>query len=686
MKFLEAIRKANRPGIPEDSIALRVVCLGAVIVAIAASASMGETSPATAYYGVGLASLGMAFSYATRSRPPWWAKLAIAGGAIAASVWFVRSVSGPVSGIANVEEPLTVLLVSVLVVHSFHVPSRRDLMFSLAASAGLMAVGGAQAINLTFGIYVLAWASFGLAGLILMWRSASGGGKISATRVVSILGAVSIASGAVFFVLPAPTVAAKLNLFAKAGIGGSIGVPGALAGDSGSPSQLARPGSPDGPTRVGGYLGFANSLDTALRGKLSNTLLMLVRAQRPSYWVGETFDTWSGESWTSTNNASHPLRQQSPFLLPPPDGGATLGQTDLQTFYVVGSTANLVFHAQSADELWFPTSKVFYSEDGTIVSPIGLGKGAIYSVESDVAAPTPDQLKSASGPETLPVATKASSLQLPHPYPRVQALAQAITARDHTTYGRVESLITWIGRHTRYSLDIPPLPAGADTVDEFLFGNREGFCEQISTSLAVMLRSIGIPTREVVGYVPGPYNPVTDLYEVRADDAHAWVQVWFPGYGWQSFDPTAVVPLANPSPGTTALHDIGAAFARIPFVPVLAATFAVVLAAVLLRWRRTRPRSWTERIARSAERAGRRAGHPRQPAETLVEYADMLDRISGDESALWRQLAIPVEANAYGGHEVSPEAQRRMVVRARKLHKRFRRSMTPEERIAIGDR
>ena len=61
-----------------------------------------------------------------------------------------------------------------------------------------------------------------------------------------------------------------------------------------------------------------------------------------------------------------------------------------------------------------------------------------------------------------------------------------------------------------------------------------------------MLRSLGIPAREAVGYVPGPYNPITDLYEVQAKDAHAWVQVWFPGYGWQSFDPTAVVPLGQP--------------------------------------------------------------------------------------------------------------------------------------------
>jgi len=293
-------------------------------------------------------------------------------------------------------------------------------------------------------------------------------------------------------------------------------------------------------------------------------------------------------------------------------------------------------------------------------------------VESQVAAPTSDELRKAAGGATLTAATEKSYLQLPHAYPRVEALARSITASDHTSYDRVQALIAWIGKHTRYSLNIPPLPAGADTVDEFLFGNRVGFCEQISTSLAVMLRSIGIPTREVVGYVPGSYNPVTDLYEVRADDAHAWVQVWFPGYGWQSFDPTAVVPLANPAPGTTALHDLGAALRHIPLVPASGALLGVGVAFVLLRWRRSRPRTWTERIARSAERAGRHAGHPRRPAETLLEYAAILDNILGSGSVAWRQLASPVEASVYGGHEISPEAQRQMVAQARRLKRRRR--------------
>ena len=679
MRAIEAIKRANRPGPPEHSIRLRAACFFSVAAAIAACASMREISDAAGVAAVGLVALGMVFSYLTRHHPPGWVKIVVAGGAIGASVWFVHAVSAPAANINSVEDPLTVLLVSVLVVHSFHVPSRRDLMFSLAAAAGLMAVSGAQAIDMTFAFYVVAWAGCTIWGLIEMWASASDGGRQAPMRLGVVVVTVIVAAAAVFLILPAPQVAAKLNLLAQAGNGGSIGVPGGLAGDSGSPTQLSRPGTPAGPTRVGGYLGFAGSLNTALRGTLGNRVVMLVRAQRPSYWVGETFNTWNGESWSATNSATHALHQQSPFILPISTESTAPGQTDLQTFYVVNSTANLVFHAQSATELWFPASKIYDSTDGTIVSPIAMGNNAIYSVESEVTTPTASELRAPQSGAQLPPAVESSSLQLPHAYPRVEALAKKITAGDTTNYDKVESLIAWMGAHTRYSTDIPPLPAGADTVDEFLFGNRVGFCEQISTSLAVMLRSIGVPTREAVGYVPGPYNPVTDLYQVRASDAHAWVQVWFPGFGWQSFDPTAVVPLANQAPGTVALDDIGHALRRIPIEPVAAVLLGLALVATFLHWRRSRPLTWAERIARRAEQAGRRAGVPAAPTRHSASTPPPWTTCRGPDRRRGGSWRCPWRRSAYGGHDPTPEAQRQMVRRARRL-RLGRRRVRDQER------
>jgi transglutaminase-like putative cysteine protease len=688
VSLLEAVRRANEPGPPENSVRLRVACLGAALVAIAACASLGEIGWTTAVGAMALVTAGMVFAHATRARPPGWVKVSVAVGAIAACVWFFHVVSAPLADFSSVVNPLTVLLVAVLVVHSFHVPSRRDLLFSLGASAGLMAVGGAQAIDLRFGLYVVAWACCSVWGLTEMWTSASGGGRISASSLVLALVATSTAAAAVFLVLPAPVVSSRVSFISRAGAGGSVGVPGAFAGDSGVAAQLSRSGSPANRIRVGGYLGFAGSLNTALRGKLGNTLVMQVRAQRPSYWVGETFDTWQGGSWTESQPVPRrPLRQSSPFVLPISLGEVPLGRSDLQTFYVASPTANLVFHAESADELWFPAGKVYVAEDGTIVSPLGLGSGSIYTVDSQVSTATPAQLRSDDSPLSLPPDTLRHEEQLPHPYPRVLALAESVTAGDPTTYDKVQSLIDWIGTHTRYSLDIPPLPAGADTVDEFLFGNRVGFCEQISTSLAVMLRSLGIPAREAVGYVPGGYNPITDLFQVHANDAHAWVQVWFPGYGWQDFDPTAAVPPGAPSPGATALQDVGAALRRIPPAPVALALVATGLVVAAVRWRRARPGSWAEGVARSMERAGRRAGLPRRPAETLSQYAARLDELTarrGSDDATWSRLASSVEASAYGGHDPPPETQRAMAGEARRTRVRRRAEAISDSGAPVG--
>jgi protein-glutamine gamma-glutamyltransferase len=666
VSVLEAVRRANAPGVPENSIRLRVACLGTVLVAIAACASLQDITWTTAVAAMVLVSAGSIFSHATRVRPPGWVKVMVAVGALAACIWFFHAVGSPTSGITSVLHPLTVLLVAVLVVHSFHVPARRDLLFTIGASAGLMAVAGALAIDLRFGLYVVAWTCCGFWALTEMWVSASGGGRISASSLVLGVVAACTAAAAIFLVLPAPIVSSRVDALAHAGAGGSVGDPGGLAGDSGVAAQLSRAGTPASGIRVGGYLGFAGSLNTALRGTLGNTLVMQVRAQRPSYWVGETFDTWQGESWTESQAVPRrPLRESSPFLLPLSLGDVPYGQSDLQTFYISSATANLVFHAESASELWFPAGKVYVADDGTIVSPIGLGAGSIYSVDSQVANATPAQLRAANSPFALPPGTQRQEEQLPHPYPRVLALARSITAHDTTTYDKVQSLIHWIGTHTRYSLNIPPLPPGEDTVDEFLFGNRVGYCEQISTSLAVMLRSLDIPAREAVGYVPGSFDPITDLYQVHANDAHAWVQVWFPGYGWQDFDPTAVVPLAPPSPGATALHDVGSALRRIPLVPVAVVVGGVGLLVILVRWRRTRPATWAERVARRTERAGRRAGRPRRPSETLADYAVRLDELAGPGASTWGRLAQSVEASAYGGDEPSRDAQRAMVLEAK---------------------
>lgn len=675
MTMLDRIREANQPGPPEDSVSLRLSSASTVLVGIAACHSAAALSTNVSLLGAALVIAGMVFSYLTRTRPPGYIKVAAAVAAISLLMWFVNSLSGgQVTDITTVENPLTVLFVGVQAVHSFHVPSRRDLMFTIAGGAALMALAGAQAIDLAFAAYAIVWLVLTLWALLELWRSASGGGSVSSRATAASVLAVCAAAFSVFLLLPAPTVAVRIGFIANPGHGGPIETPGALAGDSGGASQLSRAGTPAGRSRVGGFLGFANHLDTALRSDLADTLVMRVRAQFPTYWIGETYDRWDGQSWITTRPAKLTLRGGSPFYPPVPAGDVPTGRSDLQTFYMTTSVPNLVFHADSVHEAWFPAASLVYGPDGTLVSPIALGKDAIYTVESYVNQTSPAALRSDH------VATDPPSgdyTQLPHPYPRVAALARSVTAGTTNDYDRIQALIAWIGAHTRYSTNIPALPAGADTVDQFLFNTRVGFCEQISTALAVMLRTLGIPAREAVGYVPDSYNPVTDLYEVRARDAHAWVQVWFPGNGWQSFDPTASVPLANPSPGGTALKDLGHAFARIPLVPGGVGVGITGAAVLAIRWRRGRPRTWDAIVLRHMDLAGRSTGNPRLPAQTLIEHAAALERAgrptecSPEES--WNSLAAKVTRGTYGP-TLSTEEQRRLVTEAHRLRKATSRS------------
>ena len=215
-----------------------------------------------------------------------------------------------------------------------------------------------------------------------------------------------------------------------------------------------------------------------------------------------------------------------------------------------------------------------------------------------------------------------------------------------------------MGRNTRYTLDAPRPPRGADAVEQFLFVDRKGFCEQIATSLVVMLRSLGIPARLAVGYLPGERNPFTGLYEVRADDAHAWAEVYFPGVGWQGFDPTAPVPLAGDASGGGGRRrrtrvPVGAPACGPGWLPeaAVAALFVVrrrrpsrgSLVRRRARRRAARARPWGAIQLERFEAVGAARGRPRRPSETVPEFADALD-----DPTLDRVAAI-IERELYSG-------------------------------------
>ena len=700
MSLYETVRRANQPGPPEHSVLFRAASAGSVVVAIAACWAQGELPGWLAAGSMVLIVVGNVFSYRRRSHPLPFLKVVLAAVVVGSFVWFFATISNTATAgdLSSVERPLAILFTLIQAAHAFDVPSRRDLGFSLAGSATLMAVAAAQAIDTTFGLYVVVWAAFGLLGLLAMWGSMAGGAPVRTRTVALSALAVVVVGTAIVAVVPAPHAAS--NLVFPSALAGDVPVsqPAGLVGGGSKGNEPLHAASATGATRVGGFLGFAGPLDTAIRGSLGDQVVFRVRADRPTFWVAETFDRWDGQSWAASpappgTPTWRLLVSGPPFDIPPSTGEELAGSEDYQTFYLAQAGPNLVFHADNAVEVWFPSRRLFVGTDGTIRAGTSMGPGSIYTVLSSVNTATPAELSRGVVPGAFPGAQLSSAelaryLQLPHPYPAVGALTRRITATAPTTYAKVTALEAWIGAHTRYTTDIPALAPGQDTVDEFLFGNRKGYCEQIATSLAVMLRTIGVPARVATGYVPGPYNPITDLYEVEAKDAHAWVQVWFPGYGWQSFDPTAYVPDANPTPEAAVAHDLAGAVRRVPLVPVAAVLGALALVLALVAWRRRRPATWAGALGAELNRAARRAGLVVEPGEALLDTAARLDRCreaAGRGAELGAvELAGAAERAAYLG--VEPDlARRRRLRRAARRLRRDARSWRRGQRGPAGD-
>lgn len=649
-----------------DSVRLRVAVLVAVMAAATAVVRVGATGPAlTAACVLGIPAAYL-YSYRTRERDDTWLKVAVAVGLLLAFADFIAAVFAlGTEGLGSVQVPLAELFLWVQILHSVHLPARKDLMFSIASSVALMAIAGVLSTSLDLALHLLVWAPAFVASLVLGHRNeldelpvlgvAARDGRATARQVAAIVAAVTVLGTAAFVVVPGATADRRFAFPAQ--LPGAVPVPGNEGGLANPSLGEADPGRREGdatPRASYGYLGFADQLDLSVRGRPDDTVVMKVRASRADFWRGQSFDVWDGRHWTLSDDRPRPLRGRRPLALPATRGVPFGAEELVQTFYLQRPGPNLVFSAYQPSELWFPDNTVFVLSDGTIRAAVELGDGAVYTVISRRHAVTADLLRAVDG-GPVPVDIVERYAQPPVATERVRALAREITAGAPTTYDKVRALEAWMGEHMRYSLDIPPLPRGADAVDRFLFVDRTGFCEQIGTALVVMLRSLGVPTRLVTGYAPGERNPFTGLYEVRARDAHAWAEVWFPGVGWQGFDPTASVPLAGESGAVAAGAGLWSYITRrLPHPPLVPTVSLVLVAAgvafVVARTRRERARRrqpWARRYLETLEREGARRGRPRQPKETGAAYVRALSAGVLPEPGLTPVAAV-LDAETYG--------------------------------------
>ncbi|MFD2368625.1 DUF4129 domain-containing transglutaminase family protein [Brevibacillus sp. GCM10020057] len=168
-----------------------------------------------------------------------------------------------------------------------------------------------------------------------------------------------------------------------------------------------------------------------------------------------------------------------------------------------------------------------------------------YQVEAEVPIVSEKAVTEAG--TQYPGEIRQHYLQLPTTLPpRVKELAQSITKDAKTPYEKVRAIENYLrssGKYKYETKDVPVPKEGQDFVDHFLFDSYRGYCDHFSTAMAVMLRSIDIPTRWVKGFAPGERVGTDEqgnqIMEVRNRDAHSWVEVYFPKYGWVPFEATS---------------------------------------------------------------------------------------------------------------------------------------------------
>src|SRR3984885_9325270 len=193
--------------------------------------------------------------------------------------------------------------------------------------------------------------------------------------------------------------------------------------------------------------------------------------------------------------------------------------------------------ANESERVGVPRSHTYLLLDktGSLSNPFPNDIKARYEGLSLLPTIPPAQLRKAS--TIYPDQIQSLYLQVPQLDPRIKQLAEKIVEKSHNEYDSAANIELYLKTHYAYTLDLTGRKTD-DPLAYFLFERRAGHCEYFAAAMTVMLRDLGIPARYVGGFLPGEFNDLGGDYIVRASDAHAWVEAYFPGYGWITFDPT----------------------------------------------------------------------------------------------------------------------------------------------------
>lgn len=608
-RLIRQVAEVNATRRPEHDRRLRALVLATVLIGVAAVLLTVPTARGEA--AAVLVVLPAAFWWSDRRRESanMVAKGVISVLAVLVLVRFFRLLTG-ITTVDDARLPLTLLFLEIQVLHAFDLPQRRDLMFSLTSSLALVAMALAAGPGPWALVLLGGYATFAAAALHRYGRSANAEWAGHPARRVLVqprpgtpsppaVGAAVrravgvLAVGALLF-----TALPQGGENALGGLPISFGQRGGLGRvDAGRIGSLPF-GDGGGAGDPAAYFGFADRVDPRSVGELDDTPVLRVRTRWPRPLRGVVFDTYVDGQWTRSGEEPPPvtgLPVSVPSLTRTPPGRVRV----TQTIEVLHDTPNLVYAAADPVEVWTAARSVTPWDDGTLTTSVVMDAGTVYSVVSEIGGP-PSGTSAATdaGWSGLDDTALRRWTQLPDSVPgRVRDLAAALRqdAAGPGPHAMAMAVQAWLGEHVRYTLDVGPLPADADPVDQLLFERPRGWCEPIATAMVVLLRAEGVPARFVTGFQPGTRDLLRGTWTIRAQDAHAWVEVLVPGHGWVAYDPTgATTPLlSDDGPGLqvplAAL--VGDLFRLVSDHPVralgaLAAGLAVVSATWIVRRRR----------------------------------------------------------------------------------------------------
>lgn len=528
----------------EDSPALRRIAFAAQIVGILALAFPTRIW-FVALISIAILAVGHRTAYRVRHAPPRWLRFVTFVGLHLVFAWMLVGLFG---GQPFPQAQVAMLAMGVV---SFELYKRLNLYSGMGIGLINLYVAATLSRDLTFLLFLLSFIGLLLA---FLWRADSEDGLKGNPVVLrpiqtTPLGVLRSSRKWLRLVALMTAAVTGVFIFTPRFAGYPIVPPFSFQLPiSGSPSaqvinpafSLVRLQGTNNATPNEYYYGFNDSLDLSYRGRLSDTIMMYVQSPAWSYWRGYAFDHYDGRTWSASDDTLRPYYagRSGRFVL---DENYNLTKDSfVQTFYIVQEMPNILWAGGTPQWVFFPAREIALDGSDGIKVGQSLPAGSVYSVLSTSQTFDPAVLRAAPNEMTdYPDWIQERYFQLPQTVTeRTRALAEQITQGLTNPYDKVLAVRDHLLTGYPYDFFPPPQTPDSDSVDQFLFVDQRGVCEHYTSAMVVLLRALGIPARFVVGYGSGTLNPITGYYEVHASDAHAWVEVFFPGVEWVPFDPT----------------------------------------------------------------------------------------------------------------------------------------------------